>query len=398
MNDQIAVEALTEDQARKELARLVTEIKLADAAYYGEDAPHLTDAEYDALRQRNLAIEARFPTLKRSDSPSDKVSGAVSDGFGKIEHGVPMLSLDNAFTDEDVQDFADRIRRFLGLDGEEPLEITAEPKIDGLSLSLTYQDGRLEKAATRGDGQVGEDVTANARTLDDVPEVLQGEGWPSRIEIRGEVYMNDEAFAALNAVEEAAGRKLYMNPRNAAAGSLRQTDPKVTAQRPRNFFAYAWGEVSEPFAETLSEWGFDTNTLFKAHDQVEGLVAAYHDMIERRARLGYDIDGVVYKVNRLDWQQRLGKVSRFPRWAIAHKFPAEKAVTVLEAIDIQVGRTGALTPVARLKPITVGGVVVSNATLHNEEEIEDGFTLFCLNPSPPHWEIDIIEKEIEILE
>ena len=377
MNEEIAVEALTEDQARKELARLVTEIKLADAAYYGEDAPHLSDADYDALRRRNLAIEARFPDLKRSDSPSDTVSGAISDGFGKIEHGVPMLSLDNAFTDEDVQDFADRIRRFLGLSDDEPLEITAEPKIDGLSLSLTYQDGQLEKAATRGDGQVGEDVTANARTLNDVPDRLQGQGWPSRIEIRGEVYMSDEAFAALNATEEAAGRKLYMNPRNAAAGSLRQKDPSVTAQRPLQFFAYAWGEVSEPFAETqvdavkaLGEWGFDTNTLFKAHDHVEGLISAYHDMIERRAALGYDIDGVVYKVNRLDWQQRLGKVSRFPRWAIAHKFPAEKAVTVLDAIDIQVGRTGSLTPVARLKPITVGGVVVSNATLHNEEEIE----------------------------
>ena len=377
MNEEIAVEALTEDQARKELARLVTEIKLADAAYYGEDAPHLSDAKYDSLRRRNLAIEARFPDLKRSDSPSDTVSGAVSDGFGKIEHGVPMLSLDNAFTDEDVQDFADRIRRFLGLSDDEPLEITSEPKIDGLSLSLTYQDGRLEKAATRGDGQVGEDVTANARTLEDVPDDLQGQGWPSRIEIRGEVYMSDEAFAALNAKEEAAGRKLYMNPRNAAAGSLRQKDPKVTAERPLKFFAYAWGEVSEPFADTqadavkaLGEWGFDTNSLFKAHNQVESLIAAYQDMIERRAALGYDIDGVVYKVNRLDWQQRLGKVSRFPRWAIAHKFPAEKAVTVLETIDIQVGRTGSLTPVARLKPITVGGVVVSNATLHNEEEIE----------------------------
>lgn len=377
MNGQIAVDALTEDQARKELARLVTEIKLADASYYADDNPHLSDADYDALRHRNLAIEARFPELKRSDSPSDKVSGAVSDGFGKIEHGVPMLSLDNAFSDDDVQEFTDRIRRFLGLSETEELVITAEPKIDGLSLSLTYEDGVLVKAATRGDGRVGEDVTANARTLDTVPGTLGGSGWPSRIEIRGEVYMSDAAFAALNAQEEAAGRKLYMNPRNAAAGSLRQKDPSVTAQRPLQFFAYAWGDVSAPFAETqlqaveaLAAWGFDTNELFMAHESVEGLLKAYRGMVDRRAALGYDIDGVVYKVNRLDWQERLGKVSRFPRWAIAHKFPAEKAVTTLEAIDIQVGRTGSLTPVARLSPITVGGVVVSNATLHNEDEIE----------------------------
>lgn len=377
MNGQIAVDALTEDQARKELARLVTEIKLADASYYADDNPHLSDADYDALRQRNLAIEARFPELKRSDSPSDKVSGAVSDGFGKIEHGVPMLSLDNAFSDDDVQEFTDRIRRFLGLSETEDLVITAEPKIDGLSLSLTYEDGVLVKAATRGDGRVGEDVTANARTLDTVPDTLGGAGWPARIEIRGEVYMSDAAFAALNTQEEAAGRKLYMNPRNAAAGSLRQKDPSVTAQRPLLFFAYAWGDLSAPFAETqlqaveaLAAWGFDTNELFMAHESVEGLLTAYRDMVDRRAALGYDIDGVVYKVNRLDWQDRLGKVSRFPRWAIAHKFPAEKAVTTLEAIDIQVGRTGSLTPVARLTPITVGGVVVSNATLHNEDEIE----------------------------
>lgn len=377
MNGQIAVDALTEDQARKELARLVTEIKLADASYYADDNPHLSDADYDALRHRNLAIEARFPELKRSDSPSDKVSGAVSDGFGKIEHGVPMLSLDNAFSDDDVQEFTDRIRRFLGLSETEVLVITAEPKIDGLSLSLTYEDGVLVKAATRGDGRVGEDVTANARTLDTVPDTLGAAGWPARIEIRGEVYMSDAAFAALNTQEEAAGRKLYMNPRNAAAGSLRQKDPSVTAQRPLQFFAYAWGDLSAPFAETqlqavaaLAAWGFDTNELFMAHESVEGLLTAYRDMVDRRAALGYDIDGVVYKVNRLDWQDRLGKVSRFPRWAIAHKFPAEKAVTTLEAIDIQVGRTGSLTPVARLTPITVGGVVVSNATLHNEDEIE----------------------------
>lgn len=377
MNDGIKVEELTEDQARKELARLATEIKLADAAYYVEDDPHLTDAAYDALRKRNLAIEAAFPHLKRSDSPSDTVGSVVKDGFGKIEHGVPMLSLDNAFTDGDVEDFADRVRRFLGLPESEPVIITAEPKIDGLSLSLTYENGVLQKAATRGDGRVGEDVTANARTLEDVPDRLAGTGWPEKIEIRGEVYINSADFAALNAAEEAAGRKTYMNPRNAAAGGLRQKDPAITAQRPLKFFAYAWGDLSAPFAETqteavqaLASWGFQTNKLFEAHPDVAGLLTAYRDMIERRARLGYDIDGVVYKVDRLDWQARLGFVSRAPRWAIAHKFPAEKAITTLEAIDIQVGRTGSLTPVARLTPITVGGVVVSNATLHNEEEIE----------------------------
>ncbi|MEM7460975.1 MAG: NAD-dependent DNA ligase LigA, partial [Pseudomonadota bacterium] len=377
MNADIAVDALTEDQARKELARLVTELKLADASYYGDDEPHLTDAEYDALRHRNLEIEERFPHLKRSDSPSDRVGAGISDGFGKIEHGVPMLSLDNAFSDEDVQDFADRIRRFLGLSENEELVITAEPKIDGLSLSLTYEYGQLIKAATRGDGRVGEDVTANARTLDDVPNHLAGTGWPERIEIRGEVYMSDADFAALNATEAEAGRKLYMNPRNAAAGGLRQKDPGITAQRPLKFYAYAWGQHAAPFATTqteavqkLAEWGLQTNTLFHPYQDVDGLLSAYRDMTERRADLGYDIDGVVYKVDRLDWQQRLGQVSRFPRWAIAHKFPAEKAITTLEAIDIQVGRTGSLTPVARLKPVTVGGVVVSNATLHNEEEIE----------------------------
>ncbi|MEM1146302.1 MAG: NAD-dependent DNA ligase LigA [Pseudomonadota bacterium] len=376
MSADIAVDSLSEDQARKELARLVTEIKLADASYYGEDAPHLTDAEYDRLRRRNLAIEAKFPHLTRSDSPSHSVSGVVSDGFGKIEHGLPMLSLDNAFTDQDVHDFADRVRRFLGLFTETALAMTAEPKIDGLSLSVTYENGRLNRAATRGDGRVGEDVTANARTLESIPDRLAGSGWPTRIEVRGEVYMATDDFIQLNQSEAAADRKTYMNPRNAAAGGLRQKDPKITAQRPLKFFAYAWGAVSDPFADTqsdavqkLAEWGFQTNPLFASHTSVEGLLGAYHDMVERRAALGYDIDGVVYKVDRLDWQARLGQVSRFPRWAIAHKFPAEKAVTKLEAIDIQVGRTGSLTPVARLSPVTVGGVVVSNATLHNEDEI-----------------------------
>ena len=377
MSAQIDIDALDEKSARSELARLALEIKLADAAYYKDDAPHLTDAEYDALRQRNLAIEARFPKLKRKDSPTDRIGAPVSDGFGKIEHGVPMLSLDNAFTREDVTEFAARIRRFLGLGADDTLIMTAEPKIDGLSLSLTYENGHLIKAATRGDGRVGEDVTANARTLSDIPDRLSGSGWPERIEIRGEVYMSTDDFVALNEAETAAGRKTYMNPRNAAAGALRQKDARVTASRSLKFFAYAWGEISAPFAETQSEavakladWGFSTNSLFAAHSDVAGLIEAYDDMTTRRAGLGYDIDGVVYKVDRLDWQTRLGQVSRFPRWAIAHKFPAEKAITTVEAIDIQVGRTGSLTPVARLVPVTVGGVVVSNATLHNEDEIE----------------------------
>ena len=370
------VEALSEADARRELARLATEIRLADAAYYKEDDPHLSDADYDALRQRNSAIEARFPHLKRKDSPSDRVGHEVSEAFSKVTHGVPMLSLDNAFSDEDVAEFAARIRRFLGLDEGESLVITSEPKIDGLSLNLTYEAGMLVRAATRGNGQVGEDVTANARTIEDIPERLAGKGWPDRVEIRGEVYMTGEAFKALNASQEDAGKKIFANPRNAAAGSLRQLDVAITRSRPLRFFAYAWGETSAPIGATQTEavaaignWGFVTNDLFKPHETIEGLLAAYRDMAERRAMLGYDIDGVVYKVDRLDWQERLGFVSRFPRWAIAHKFPAERAVTRLEAIEIQVGRTGTLTPVARLKPVTVGGVVVSNATLHNEDEI-----------------------------
>jgi len=376
MSKPVPVEALSEADARRELARLATEIRLADAAYYKQDDPHLSDADYDRLRARNLEIEARFPHLKRSDSPSDRVGIEVSEAFSKVTHGVPMLSLDNAFSDEDVEEFVARIRRYLGLAADEELVITAEPKIDGLSLSLTYENGRLVRAATRGNGEVGEDVTANARTIDDIPGELAGDNWPDRIEIRGEVYMTGDAFEALNASQEAAGKKVFANPRNAAAGSLRQLDVAITRSRPLRFFAYAWGAVSAPFAETqteavakLGEWGFVTNELFKPHKDTSGLIDAYKDFAERRAALGYDIDGVVYKVNRLDWQERLGFVSRFPRWAIAHKFPAEKAVTTLETIEIQVGRTGTLTPVARLTPVTVGGVVVSNATLHNEDEI-----------------------------
>jgi DNA ligase (NAD+) len=377
MSEAIPVETLTPEEAAAELARLAALIAEADAAYYQEDAPVLTDAEYDAARQRNLAIEARFPDLKREDSPSDRVGAAAQDGFAKAAHAAPMLSLDNAFSDEDVEEFAGRIRRFLGLGADETLDITAEPKIDGLSLSLTYEKGRLKRAATRGNGQVGEDVTANAKTLKDIPAKLAGQGWPDFIEIRGEVYMSHADFAALNAREEAAGRKVFANPRNAAAGSLRQLDTEITKSRPLNFFAYAFAAESAPFADTqmaavaaLSDWGFKTNPLMACSDGVARLIETYRDIEKQRATLGYDIDGVVYKVNRLDWQQRLGFVSRAPRWAIAHKFPAEKATTQLEAIDIQVGRTGSLTPVARLTPVTVGGVVVSNATLHNEDEIE----------------------------
>ena len=370
------VEALSEAEAAAELERLARAIADADAAYYQNDAPELTDADYDALRQRNLAIEARFPALKREDSPTDRVGAEASDGFAKARHSAPMLSLDNAFTDEDVADFAVRIRRFLGLSAEELLAFTAEPKIDGLSLSLTYENGKLIRAATRGDGQTGEDVTANARTLGDIPVKLQGKGWPERIEVRGEVYMAKSAFADLNAREAEAGRKVFANPRNAAAGSLRQLDIEITKSRPLRFFAYAWAAASEPFAQTqfeavraFADWGFVTNPRMIRIETVEEILSCYQEIEAERASLEYDIDGVVYKVDRLDWQQRLGFVSRAPRWAIAHKFPAEKAVTTLLGIDIQVGRTGSLTPVARLEPVTVGGVVVSNATLHNEDEI-----------------------------
>jgi DNA ligase (NAD+) len=371
-----AASALTEAEAAAELARLAREIAEADAAYYQNDAPVLTDAEYDALRLRNAEIEARFVHLKREDSPSVRVGAQAAGGLAKVRHALPMLSLENAFTDEDVAEFAGRIRRFLALPEGAVLAFTAEPKIDGLSLSLTYEKGGLVRAATRGDGQTGEDVTANARTLGDIPDRLAGGGWPDSIEIRGEVYMAKDDFAALNAREGAAGRKTFANPRNAAAGSLRQLDAEITRSRPLRFFAYAWGAASAPFADTQSgavasfaEWGFVTNPLMVRIETVEQVLACYRSIEARRAALPYDIDGVVYKVDRLDWQQRLGFVSRAPRWAIAHKFPAERATTTLLGIDIQVGRTGSLTPVARLEPVTVGGVVVSNATLHNEDEI-----------------------------
>ncbi|MBT1156226.1 NAD-dependent DNA ligase LigA [Aminobacter anthyllidis] len=370
------VDSLSEAEAASELARLAEEIAGHDLRYHAEDAPTISDADYDALRRRNLAIEQRFPQLVREDSPSRSVGAAVSEKFGKVTHVVPMLSLDNAFADEDVSEFVGRIRRFLRLGANEPVVITAEPKIDGLSLSIRYENGRLVTAATRGDGQVGENVTANARTIADIPNVLKGD-FPDVVEVRGEVYMSHADFAELNRRNEKAGKPIFANPRNAAAGSLRQLDTSITASRPLRFFAYAWGEVSEMPADTqmgmvdaFRSYGFKTNPLMKVFDSVEGLLSQYRMIEANRATLGYDIDGVVYKVDRLDLQQRLGFVSRSPRWAIAHKFPAEKATTLLTGIDIQVGRTGSLTPVARLQPVTVGGVVVTNATLHNEDYIK----------------------------
>jgi len=371
------VEALTPEEARAEHKRLAREITAHDKAYYQDDAPKVSDAVYDGLRQKLEAIEARFPDLADLFSPTRRVGAAPSGKFGEIAHAVPMLSLGNAFSDEDVADFAGRVRRFLGLSDDEPVAITAEPKIDGLSASIRYENGRIVHGATRGDGQTGEDVTANLLTLEDIPDTLPGSGWPDVLEVRGEVYMSHADFAALNARQEAAGKPAYKNPRNAAAGSLRQIDPAMTAQRPLRFFAYAWGEVSAPLAGTqmeavarLGEWKFPLNPLMKRCESVDELIAVYRDIEAQRATLGYDIDGVVYKVDRLDWQERLGFVARAPRWAIAHKFPAEQATTILEKIEIQVGRTGALTPVARLTPVTVGGVVVTNATLHNQDEIE----------------------------
>lgn len=370
------VDKLPKAAATAELKRLAEAIRAADAAYYQDDAPAMSDADYDALRQRLSAIEVRFPELKQADSPSDAVGAAPVGGFGKVTHLKPMLSLDNLFADEEVSEFIARVRRFLNLKAEEEIAATAEPKIDGLSCSLLYENGVLVRAATRGDGAVGEDVTANIRTLKDVPEKLKGKGHPARIEVRGEVYMTMSDFEAFQAAEEEAGRKRPANPRNAAAGSLRQKDPSVTASRPLRFFAYTWGDVSEPFAETqwdavkaFKAWGLPVNADMKRAGSVEELLEVYHAIEARRASLGYDIDGVVYKIDRLDWQQRLGFVSRSPRWAAAHKFPAQQAMTQLLGIDIQVGRTGKLAPVARLQPVTVGGVVVSNATLHNEDEI-----------------------------
>ncbi|HEY3951636.1 NAD-dependent DNA ligase LigA [Phenylobacterium sp.] len=372
----IPVADLTPDQAAQELARLAQEIAGHDIRYHQQDAPTISDGDYDALKRRNLDIEARFPELMREDSPSLKVGAARAAQFAPVTHGVPMLSLDNAFADEEAVEFDARIRRFLRLSADEPVGYTAEPKIDGLSCSIRYERGQLVQAATRGDGRTGEDVTANVRTVSDVPKQLKGSGWPDTIEVRGEVYLSHDAFAALNAAAAEAGQKTYANPRNAAAGSLRQIDAKITAARPLAFFAYAWGTFSQPFAETqwealqkLKAWGFSTTPQSERVENAAGLLAAYARMEAVRPHLAFDIDGVVYKVDRLDWQQRLGFITRTPRWAIARKFPAQQARTMLEAIDVQVGRTGAVTPVARLHPVTVGGVVVENATLHNADEI-----------------------------
>ncbi|MEP3525948.1 MAG: NAD-dependent DNA ligase LigA [Hyphomicrobiales bacterium] len=371
------IETLSEEEAKRELEELARELATHNLAYHTEDAPLVNDADYDALKKRNSAIEARFPKLKRADSPSDLVGARPSEKFGKITHKVAMLSLDNAFDDEDVEEFVARIRRFLGLSSDEVVALTAEPKIDGLSASLRYEKGVLVSGATRGDGSTGEDITANLRTLDDIPERLLGDDIPDVVEVRGEVYMGKSDFLALNERMEAEGKQTYVNPRNTAAGSLRQLDPKVTATRPLKFFAYAWGEMSAmpqatqmQMVETFAKWGFQVNPYMARFDDVAVLLAHYRQIDSDRAALEYDIDGVVYKVDRLDWQGRLGFVTKAPRWAIAHKFAAEQATTVLNDIEIQVGRTGALTPVAKVEPVSVGGVVVSNATLHNEDYIK----------------------------
>jgi DNA ligase (NAD+) len=370
-----AVEALDQAEASAELERLAREIAEHDRRYYEEDAPIISDAEYDALRQRNAAIEARFPALVRPDSPSLRVGAKPSARFRKVRHAVPMLSLRNAFSDEDAREFAARVRRFLGLPPDSEVMLTAEPKIDGLSASLRYEGGELVLGATRGDGAEGEDVTANIRTIREIPRRLP-KGVPDVVEVRGEVYMTQADFAAMNVREAEVGGRVFANPRNSAAGSLRQLDPRVTAARPLHFFAYSWGEMSAmpaktqfEMVQTFGEWGFPINALMQRCASIEAALAFHRGMEERRASLGYDIDGVVYKVDDLALQRRLGFVSREPRWALAHKFAAERAFTVLEGIDIQVGRTGALTPVAKLRPVTIGGVVVANASLHNEDYI-----------------------------
>ena len=370
------VEKLTKAQAKVEHMRLALELEGHDKRYYQDDAPSVTDAEYDALRQRFNAIEKRFPEFVSSDSPSQKVGAAPSGRFKKVRHAVSMLSLDNAFAEQDVIDFAGRIARFLKLP-DDKIDFSAEPKIDGLSMSLRYEGGELVTAATRGDGAEGEDVTANIRTLEDVPQKLKGRNVPDVCEVRGEVYMTKKAFLALNERQKTAGDTIFANPRNSAAGSLRQKDPSITASRPLGFFAYAWGEMSAMPENTQSgmiHWfercGFKTNPLTKLCHSVDQLIAFHRKIEEQRAELDYDIDGVVYKVDRIDWQERLGFVSRTPRWGIAHKFPAERAMTVLRDIEIQVGRTGSFTPVGKLEPVGVGGVIVQNVTLHNEDYIK----------------------------
>ncbi|MDX2263866.1 MAG: NAD-dependent DNA ligase LigA [Hyphomicrobiales bacterium] len=370
-----AVAAMTEEEAALELAHLAAEIERHDRAYFERDEPDISDAEYDSLRRLNAAIEARFPALARADSPSTRVGAAPSQKFAKVAHRVPMLSLGNIFSEEEAREFLDRIRRFLKLSAEAALEMTAEPKIDGLGLSLRYEAGRFAVAATRGDGVEGENVTPNALTVADIPQRLKG-GPRGAFEVRGEVYMTHADFSALNEQQAAAGERAFANPRNAAAGSLRQLNPAITASRPLRFFAYSWGEAEAlpgatqfDVVQAFKAWGFQVNPLMRLCRSADELLAAYREIEAQRATLGYDIDGVVYKVNDLRLQERLGFVSRSPRWAAAHKFAAEQATTILKAIDIQVGRTGALTPVAKLEPVTVGGVVVQNATLHNEDEI-----------------------------
>ena len=371
------IATLTKAQARVEHMRLALEIEGHDKHYYQDDAPKISDAAYDALRQRVNAIEARFPELVTSESPTQKVGAAPSGRFAKVQHAVPMLSLGNAFSDEDVADFVERVRRFLRLDADEIPAIVAEPKIDGLSLSLRYEHGELVRAATRGDGTTGEDVTANARTIRDIPNTLKGRKIPAACEVRGEIYMLKQDFLALNKKQAEADDTVFANPRNSAAGSLRQKDVAITASRPLKFFAYAWGQMSELPADTqhgmlawMDKAGFAVNPLTKLCNSIDEVLAFYRKIGEQRAALGYDIDGVVYKVDRLDWQGRLGFVSRNPRWAVAHKFAAEQASTILNDIEIQVGRTGSLTPVGKLEPVGVGGVIVQNVTLHNEDYIK----------------------------
>lgn len=375
MTSEIAIQDLSAAQAEAELETLATVLAKANNAYHGKDAPEISDAEYDRLKKRNSEIEARFPSLKRHDSPSDKIGSAPAEGFSKVKHEVPMLSLSNAFSDEDIIDFDIRIKKYLGLAPADDLKYTAEPKIDGLSLSLRYERGSLVYAATRGDGSIGENLTENALTIASIPAHLTDA--PEVLEVRGEVYMAHDDFEALNARQLDQGAKVFANPRNAAAGSLRQLDAEITRARPLKFFAYAWGALSEPLAPTqweaikrLEKLGFSTNSLTAICASPQAMIAHYQTIEQQRATLGYDIDGVVYKVNDLELQARLGFRSTTPRWAIAHKFPAELAWTRLDDIIIQVGRTGALSPVAKLKPVTVGGVVVSNATLHNEDYIK----------------------------
>jgi DNA ligase (NAD+) len=378
----IPASELSEQEAASELAELAFLLAHHDALYHAEDAPEISDAQYDALRLRNNAIEARFPGLIRSDSPSRKVGAEPAAGFRKIKHRIPMLSLDNAFTGDDIRDWLDGVRNFLRelRDPQARIGIACEPKIDGLSCSLRYEGGKLVSGATRGSGTVGEDITANVKTIADIPHTLHGAGWPEVLEVRGEVYMTDAGFLRLNAQQEQLGGKIFANPRNAAAGSVRQLDCDITRSRPLCFYAYTWGEISQPFAATqwearskFKEWGFHLNEPSRlaevADTDLQGLLDYYEEIERQRSALGFSIDGVVLKVDRLDWQGRLGFVSRSPRWATAWKFPPERALTVVEAVECQVGRTGKITPVAHLKPINVGGVLVQRATLHNAGEI-----------------------------